>query len=92
MSESRAVRSEDRDPILGLQPCLALIIARGWRKGPLRVPQPLTGTALPTRPGRETLWLLPRFGREALQRPAVQQPSAKTLSTERYHISKVMVK
>ncbi|KAJ1153195.1 hypothetical protein NDU88_005957 [Pleurodeles waltl] len=41
----RAERGEDRDPILGLRPCGALKIARGRRKGPLRVPRPLTRAA-----------------------------------------------
>ncbi|KAJ1166301.1 hypothetical protein NDU88_006709 [Pleurodeles waltl] len=63
MSALRAVRGEDRDPILGLRLRRALIIACGQRKGPPRAPRPLT---------RETPQLLPRFGREALQRPVAQ--------------------
>ncbi|KAJ1216994.1 hypothetical protein NDU88_004592 [Pleurodeles waltl] len=73
MSVSRAVRSEDRDPILGLWPRRALTIARGRRKGPPRAPRPLTrAAAFPA--ARPRLAAAPlRFGREAPQRPAVQQ-------------------
>ncbi|KAJ1130789.1 hypothetical protein NDU88_009136 [Pleurodeles waltl] len=39
------MRSENRDPILGLRPRRALRTARGRRKGPLRVLRPLTRTA-----------------------------------------------
>ncbi|KAJ1148965.1 hypothetical protein NDU88_001789 [Pleurodeles waltl] len=41
----RAVRSENRNPILGLWPRRALITARGRRKGPLRTLRPLARTA-----------------------------------------------
>ncbi|KAJ1084597.1 hypothetical protein NDU88_004743 [Pleurodeles waltl] len=37
-----AERGEGRDPILGLRPCRAQKAARGGRKGPRRVPRPLT--------------------------------------------------
>ncbi|KAJ1186706.1 hypothetical protein NDU88_003487 [Pleurodeles waltl] len=56
---SRAERSEDRDPILGLRPCRTLNTARSRRKGPPRVPRPARG--------------LPRFHWVAPQRLAAQQ-------------------
>ncbi|KAJ1130632.1 hypothetical protein NDU88_008983 [Pleurodeles waltl] len=45
---SRAVRGEDRRPILGLKPRLIRRTARSWRKGPPRAPRalrPLTQAA-----------------------------------------------
>ncbi|KAJ1141287.1 hypothetical protein NDU88_007621 [Pleurodeles waltl] len=41
---TRAGRSENRNPILGLRPHRGLI-ARSRRKGPLRAPRPLTQSA-----------------------------------------------
>ncbi|KAJ1097919.1 hypothetical protein NDU88_003035 [Pleurodeles waltl] len=47
-----AERGEDRDPILGLQPCRARKAARGQRKGLRRVARPLTRARLPPQPTR----------------------------------------
>ncbi|KAJ1136252.1 hypothetical protein NDU88_002669 [Pleurodeles waltl] len=72
MLTSRAVRSEDRDPILGLQPCRALMTAHGRRKGPPRAPQPLTRTAASPVARPRAPRLPPRFSWDAPQRLAAQ--------------------
>ncbi|KAJ1193370.1 hypothetical protein NDU88_002668 [Pleurodeles waltl] len=70
MSASRAVRGEDRDPVLGLRPRRILTAARGRRKGQPRAPQPLTrAAAFPAaQPGDATA--SPASGREVPQQPA----------------------